>query len=53
MTRKYQIAGHLFEVCGEKLCEAVTRMDGFRPFEVMTEGESAFRFQEGMADDIF
>jgi len=51
MTRKYQIAGHLFEVCGEKLYEAVTRMDGFRPFEV-TEGESAFRFQEGMADDI-
>ena len=51
MTRKYQIAGHLFEVCGKKLCEAVTRMDGFRPFEV-TEGESAFRFQEGMADDI-
>ena len=46
MNRKYQIAGHLFEVSGEKLCEAVARIEGFRPFEV-AEGEPVFGFQEG------
>ena len=46
MNRKYQIAGHLFEVSGEKLCDAVARIEGFRPFEV-AEGEPVFGFQEG------
>lgn len=46
MNRKYQIAGHLFEVSGEKLCEAVASITGFQPFEVMA-GNPAFRFQEG------
>ena len=51
MNRKYQIAGHLFEVSGEKLCEAVVRIEGFRPFEVV-EGEPVFRFQEGKITDV-
>ena len=50
MNKKYQIAGHLFEVSGEKLCEAVACIEGFRPFEVM-EGEPIFRFQEGKTSD--
>ena len=51
MNRKYQIAGHLFEVSGEKLCEAVARIEGFRPFEV-AEGDPVFRFQEGKVTDV-
>ena len=51
MNRKYQIAGHLFEVSGEKLCEAVAQIEGFRPFEV-PEGEPVFRFQEGKVTDV-
>ena len=50
MNRKYQIAGHLFEVSGEKLCEAVAQIEGFRPFEV-AEGEPVFGFQEGKVTD--
>ena len=51
MNRKYQIAGHLFEVSGEKLCEAVAQIEGFRPFEV-AEGEPVFGFQEGKITDV-
>ena len=51
MNRKYQIAGHLFEVSGEKLCEAVAQIEGFRPFEV-AEGEPGFGFQEGKVTDV-
>lgn len=51
MNVKYQIAGHLFEVSGERLCAAVACIEGFRPFEVK-EGEPVFRFQEGKADDV-
>ena len=51
MNRKYQIAGHLFEVSGEKLCEAVAQIEGFRPFEV-AEGEPVFGFQEGKVTDV-
>lgn len=51
MNRKYQIAGHLFEVSGEKLCEAVSRIEGFRPFEV-AQGEPVFCFQEGKIIDV-
>ena len=51
MNRKYQIAGHLFEVSGEELCKAIACIEGFRPFEV-AEGEPVFRFLEGKASDI-
>jgi len=51
MNRKYRIAGHVFQVSGEKLCEAVARIEGFRPFEVQ-EGFPSFSFQEGKPEDI-
>ena len=51
MKKKYQIAGHCFEVSGEKLCEAVTRIQGFNPFEV-SEGKVEFLFREGAGKDI-
>lgn len=51
MNRKYQIAGHLFEVSGEELCKAIACIEGFRPFEV-AEGEPVFRFLEGKVSDI-
>ena len=50
MNKKYQIAGHLFDVSGKKLCEAVASIEGFRPFEV-SEGEPVFCFQEGEIKD--
>lgn len=50
MNRRYQIAGHLFEVSGKKLCEAVDTIKGFRPFEI-TEGEAVFCFQEGQINN--
>ena len=51
MNRIYQIAGHRFEVSGERLCEAVARIDGFRPFEVES-GEGSFFFREGELTDV-
>jgi len=51
MNRKYRIAGHLFEVSGERLCAAVASIEGFHPFEVV-EGEPVFRFQEGRMNEI-
>ena len=50
-NRKYQIAGHLFEVSGERLCAAVACIDGFKPFEVST-GEGEFLFREGAFEEI-
>lgn len=46
MNNKYQVAGHRFEVSGERLCRAVDSMDGFAPFR-MDEGEVLFSFVEG------
>lgn len=51
MNRIYQIAGHWFEVSGERLCEAVARIDGFRPFEVES-GEASFFFRVGELTDV-
>ena len=42
----YQVAGHRFGVSGEKLCKAVSCIEGFRPFRV-EEGEVLFTFVEG------
>ena len=50
-NRKYQIAGHLFEVSGERLCAAVACIGGFKPFEVST-GEGEFLFREGAFEEI-
>ena len=46
MNRTYEIAGHRFGVSGEKLCEAVEGIAGFKPFEV-EGGETLFVFIEG------
>jgi len=51
MNRKYQIAGHLFEVSGEKVCAAVDCIEGFRPFRV-EGGEPLFVFCEGRLQDV-
>lgn len=48
---KYEIAGHCFEVSGEKLCKAVSCIEGFKPFEKM-DGEPSFYFKEGDESDV-
>ena len=50
-NRKYQIAGHLFEVSGERLCAAVACIGGFKPFEVST-GVCDFFFRVGAFEEI-
>ena len=51
MNRKYRIAGHVFQVSGEKVCEAVARIEGFKPFEIQ-ESEASFCFQEGSSEQV-
>ena len=51
MNRKYKIAGHCFEISGEQLCEAVSLIEGFKPFEVRTE-EPVFFMHEGKKEEI-
>ncbi len=46
MKNTYQVAGHRFAVSGERLCKAVERIEGFKPFQV-AEGEVLFTFVEG------
>ena len=51
INRKYRIAGHLFEVSGERLCKAVECIEGFKPF-VVEKGEPEFSFNEGAEAEI-
>ena len=51
MNRKYKIAGHCFEISGEQLCEAVSLIEGFKPFEVRAE-EPVFFMHEGKKEEI-
>lgn len=46
ISRTYKVAGHCFSVYGERLCEAVDRIEGFRPFECAA-GKPLFEFEEG------
>lgn len=46
MKRTYRVARHTFQVCGEQLCKAVERIEGFRPFEC-EGGEPLFEYREG------
>ena len=46
MNKTYNVAGHRFRVSGERICQAVSRIDGFLPFEC-EEGEFLFEFVEG------
>ena len=50
-NRKYEIAGHLFEVSGEELVAAMSGIEGFKPFEA-TKGEPLFHFMEGASEDV-
>lgn len=51
MNRKYKIGGHMFEIMGKNLCEAVSCIEGFRPFEVM-EGVSDFQMMESVPEEV-
>lgn len=51
MNKRYKIAGHLFEVSGERLCNSVEHIEGFKPF-VIDEGVAEFSFEEGIETDI-
>ena len=44
-TRTYKVAGHCFRVSGEKACEAVERIGGFKPF-LCSGGEPLFEYVE-------
>ena len=46
INKIYKVAGHRFRVSGERICQAVSRIDGFLPFEC-EEGECLFGFAEG------
>ena len=46
MNKTYKVAGHCFRISGERICQAVSRMDGFLPF-VSEERDSLFEFIEG------
>lgn len=46
INKIYKVAGHCFRVSGERICQAVSRIDGFLPFEC-EEGECFFGFAEG------
>ena len=46
MNKTYKVAGHCFRISGERICQAVSRMDGFQPF-VSEERDSLFEFIEG------
>lgn len=58
MNRIYQMAGHRFEVSGERLCDAVSHIEGFRPFEMENCEDNSifckreFVFREGRCADI-
>ena len=45
-SKKYIVAQHCFEVCSEVLCNAVSKIHGFKPFEV-TSGTPEFSFAMG------
>lgn len=42
----YQVAGHCFDVSGERLCKSIEQINGFKPFET-DDGETSFSFVEG------
>ena len=45
MNKTYKVAGHCFRVSGEKICQAVSQINGFLPFECKEE-EFLFEFVE-------
>ena len=51
MSKKYQIAGQVFEVKGEELLRGVACIEGLKAFEVQS-GEPSFSIKEGDAQDV-
>ena len=47
MNKTYKVAGHHFRISGDRICQAVSRIEGFLPFEC-EDGECLFEFVEGM-----
>ena len=52
MERKYKIAGHVFNVLGDRLTEEVARIEGFRPFELTGKEPASFTFREGLLAEV-
>ena len=46
MNKIYKVAGHCFRVSGERICQAVSQIDGFLPFGC-EQGDHLFDFVEG------
>ena len=51
MSKKYQIAGKVFEVSGKELLRGVACIEGFKAFEVQS-GDASFVYVEGNSADI-
>ena len=51
MSKKYQIAGKIFEISGEELLRGVACIEGFKAFEVQS-GDASFGYVEGNSEDI-
>ena len=51
MSKKYQIAGQVFEVSGEELLRGIACIEGLKTFEIQS-GEPSFCFVEGNVQDI-
>ena len=51
MSKKYQIAGKIFEISGEELLRGVACIEGLKAFEVQS-GEPSFSIKEGDAQDV-
>lgn len=54
MAKKtYKVADHIFSVCGETMCREISRIEGFRPFEVPEEpADFAFIAEDSLPDSF-
>ena len=51
MNKTYKVAGHRFRVSGEKICQAVSQIKGFLPFECKEEKEDIlFEFVDAASE---
>ena len=46
MNKVFQVAGYRFMVSGERLCAAIDRIEGFKPF-LVDDSDYLFSFVEG------
>mgnify|MGYP007053721199 CR=1 FL=1 len=47
MNKVFQVAGYRFMVSGERLCAAIDRIEGFKPF-LVEDSDYLFSFVEGV-----